>query len=44
MKARDQLDVCGTTDWIITNRMFKKQDGRPWTGFIWLRTDTLVAR
>jgi hypothetical protein len=23
--------------------MFKKQDGKPWTGFIWLRIDTLAV-
>jgi len=38
------LDVAGTSDWIIIIKwMFKKQDGRPWTGFIWLRIDTLVV-
>jgi len=44
MKARNHLDIPGTRDWITTNWMFKKQDGRPWTGFIWLRIDTMVAR
>jgi hypothetical protein len=27
---------------IMLNQIFKKGDGRVWTGFIWLRTGTFV--
>jgi hypothetical protein len=43
MKARNHFDVPGTSECTIIKWMLKKQDGRPQTECIWLRTDTLVA-
>jgi hypothetical protein len=43
MKVRDNLDDPGTGGRIIIKWIFKKQDGRPLTGFIWLRTDKVIA-
>jgi hypothetical protein len=44
MKGRQNLDDPGTSGKIILKFISKKLEGMPRTGFIWLRTDKVVAR
>jgi hypothetical protein len=43
MKQRDHLDDPGRSGRTTVKWIFMKQDGMPWPGYIWLRTDTVTG-
>jgi hypothetical protein len=43
LKGRDNLEDLGVDGKIILGWILRKQDGRVWTGFIWLSIGTSVG-
>jgi len=39
-EGKNELEVLGVDGMIILSCIFRKWDGKPWTGLIWLRIGT----